>query len=140
MVEQSYIFDFHRSPRFFYEWNNSFKVVDMQSTTANFQIVYCSQAPTNIEDCLVNNSTLDTNAVTILQSVDVNLVFNDGVISVGADATWNIGDTVQDLKAVFIRHKNTGFVMGYSINTVAFEVTNKIKLEKDTILWSIVDG
>ena len=50
------------------------------------------------------------------------------------------GDDIFSLKAVFIRNKNTGFVMGYSINNTAFEITNVVKLEKDTILWSITDG
>lgn len=141
---QSYIFDFQRVPSFFEEWNNSFKVEDMKDSSTDasakhFQIVYCDVAPSNINDCL-NGSRLNTSSVHVLQTVDVNLKYDNDVISVRYDATWSLGTDIKPVKAIFIRNKSNGYVMGYSINTVAFEVTNTVKLEKDTILWSIVDG
>lgn len=134
---QSYIFDFSRSPRFFEDWNLKFTVNEMKSSSNLFQIVYCDYAPSDINDCL-NGDVLDTSKVHVLTSVDFSLKYDDGIITVREDATWNLSTTVRNLKAVFIRHKATGFVMGYSINTVGFDVTNIVKLEKGTILWSIV--
>lgn len=141
MTIQSFIFDFHRVPRFFEDWNNNFSIGAMKRDNSSFfQVVYCSIAPDNIEDCL-NGGVLDTGAVSVSASVDLSLKYDKEVISVGSDCTWNVGaNVIQPIKAVFIRNKSNGYVMGYSIFDNAIEVTNVVKLEKDTILWSIVDG
>lgn len=138
---QSFILDFKRVPRFFEDWNVNFKVAKMKNpSTANFQLVYCSIAPDNIEDCL-NGGVLNTSAVSVSASIDLNLKYDNEVISVRNDCIWNVGaGTTTYIKAVFIRDKSNGYVMGYSILDNAVDVTNVVKLEKDTILWSIVDG
>lgn len=139
MVVRSYIFDFQRTPRFFEEWNIKFKVLEMMTNSNLFQIVYCDVAPTNIEECL-DGGVLKTSAINVLATVDCSLKYNDGVITMRNDAIWNIGNNTKTVKAVFIRHKESGFVMGYSINNTAFDVTNRVIIDSDTILWSIVDG
>jgi len=136
---KGYIFDFQRTPRFFKGWNDKFKIANMEVDLNNFQIVFCDVAPTNIYDCLDSNHGLDTTKVNVMAVVDCCLQYNDEVISVKNDAVWNIGTDIESLKAIFIRDKETGFVMGYSINNTPFEVTNEVILEKDTILWSIQD-
>lgn len=136
---QSYIFDFKITPRFFEEWNLKFTVNEMKSSSNLFQIVYCDYAPSNINDCL-HGTILNAINVHVLHEVDCSLKYEDGIISVREDASWNMGSNVYDLKAVFIKHKGTGFILGYCINPNTFEITNTVKLEKGTILWSIVNG
>jgi len=138
---QSYLFDFHRTPNFFQNWNNKFKVLEMDGTSLNFQLVFSSYGSDNIDECL-NGDVIDTSVVTNRYTVDCALKFDatTDIVSIGADVTWSLGSTIVPLKSVFLQHKATGTVMGYSIHMNAFEVTNQVKLEKDTILWSFEDG
>lgn len=138
MEVQSYIFDFKRVPSFFENWNIQFTVNEMQLNSNKFQIVYCTHAPSNIYDCL-NGGVLSSD-VTVGASIDLSLKYEDDTISVRNDCTWNAGTTVYSLKAIFIRHKGSGYVMGYSINNVSFDVSNTVKLEAGTVLWSFEDG
>jgi len=134
---QSYLFDFQRVPLFFDNWNNQFTVAEMNASS-NFQFVFSDYCPTNIEDCLSSGVLSDD--VNVLATVDCSLKWENEIISVRSDATWNISTSVYPLKAVFLRCKRTGFVLGYCINVNSFEVTNKVKIEGGTILWSIEDG
>ena len=135
----SYLWDFTTVPYFFTNWNVLFSLNEMNSAN-NFEFVFCDYAPTNINDCL-NGSVLSSNVHTIT-SVDCSLDWNSDtqIIKVRNDVTWNIGDNIYPIKAVFLRKKANGYVMGYCIHQNSFEVTNKVKIEKDTILWSIHNG
>ena len=135
---QSYIYDFQRVPRFFDDFNIKFKVIDMDGASSNFQIVYCTYAPNNIDDCLASDGKLSSD-VTVQQAVDCKLKWEDDTIYLKDNTTWNIGDSIYPLKAVFIRDKATQYVLGYCINITSFEVTNKIIFDDGTILWSITD-
>lgn len=138
MSTQSYIFDFQRVPSFFDNWNIQFKLLEMNDSN-NFQLVFSSYAPSNISECL--SGDVLSSDVTVASTVDCSLKWTSdtGLIQIRNDATWSIGDSTVPLKAVFLRHKSSGYVMGYSINMNSFEVTNTVTLEADTILWSISD-
>lgn len=140
MEVYSYIFDFHRSPSFFDGWNNNFQVNSMRQDANNFEVVYCTYAPSDINDCL-NGGVLNDD-VTIADGgvCNLNLKYEDEIVSVRRDSTFSIGNVVIPLKAVFIRDKTSKFVLGYSINDTSFDVTNEVKLAEDTIIWSFVDG
>lgn len=135
--EQSFLFDFQRSPTFLDNMNVKFHLLEMNSSN-NFQVVFSTYAPTNIEDCLNADGSLNSD-VTIQSSLDCSLKWENDIISIRNDVTWNIGDAYYPLKAVFIRNKSNGYVMGYSINITSFEVTNEVIFEEDTILWSFRD-
>ena len=135
--EQSFLFDFQRSPTFLDNMNVKFHLLEMNSSN-NFQVVFSTYAPTNIQDCLSSDGTLNSD-VTIQESLDCCLKWENDIISIRNDVTWNIGDAYYPLKAVFIRNKSNGYVMGYSINITSFEVTNEVIFEEDTILWSFRD-
>lgn len=135
--EQSFLFDFQRSPTFLDNMNVKFHLLEMNSSN-NFQVVFSTYAPTNIQDCLNSDGTLNSD-VTIQESLDCSLKWENDIISIRNDVTWNIGDAYYPLKAVFIRNKSNGYVMGYSINITSFEVTNEVIFEEDTILWSFRD-
>lgn len=139
MSIHSYLFDFTRVPSFFENWNIKFKVLEMNDTN-NFQLVFCDYSSDNISDCLNLDGTINTTNVNIAQTVDCSLKWENEVISIRNNTTWNIGNNKKLLKAVFLRHKNSGYVLGYSININSFDVTNTVTFEADTILWSIIDG
>lgn len=138
---QSYLFDFQRSPSFFTNWNIKFLLSNM-TNSENFSIVFCDYASDNINDCIDSNGILNTTNAHPIATIDCSLEW-DGeteIITIRNDATWSIGDNHYPLKAVFICSKSTAnYVMGYCINMDNFEVTNQIKFEAGTILWSIKD-
>lgn len=139
MAEQSFMIDWSRVPDFFTRWNKRFDVDAMNGTVGNFEVVYSSYAPDNIYDCL--SGDVLSNDVQITQRVDCGLVWDEqGTISISDDVIWTIGDEIIPLKAVFIRNKVNGYVMGYSINQTSFDITNQVILDADTVLWSIHTG
>lgn len=138
MSTVSHLFDWSRTPKFLERWGKSFDVASMNGST-NFQLVFSSYCPSSIGDCLNSNGSLNSN-VTITKVSDCGLKWQDDVIKLSADVTWSIGDDIVPLKAVFLRDKNSGFVLGYSINNTPFEITNQLKLNKDLIFWSIING
>ncbi len=134
---QSFLFDFKRVEDFWEMWNIKFPISEMGSSN-KFQLVFCTDSPNNIEDCLTNGS-LNSN-VTIYTSKDCTLEWSNHTISIKDDVTWNIGDYEVTLKAVFLRNKATGYVMGYNINIDNFDITNKLVFDGGTLLWSIHDA
>ena len=139
MSVQSYIFDIKEVPSFFDDWNIRFRLMDMDGVSNNFKLVFSDYAPSNIEDCL--NGGVLSSSVNVASSVDCKLKWDKDsrVISVKGDAQWTIGDNDYPLKAVFLCNKSDDYVLGYCIHTASFTVTNKVKIEDGTILWSIVN-
>ena len=137
----SFKLDFTRVPRFFVDWNKRFDIELMTATSNNFQFVFSDYAPSNISDCLNSNGTLSSD-VNILYSLNCALKRNEEctVISVADNVTWNIGQSVYPIKAVFLRQISTGYVLGYCIHINSIEVTNKVIVPKDSILWSFQNG
>lgn len=147
MAEQSYVFDFSRVPSFFEHFNIDFHISDMDGSSAKFQLVLAEYGGNNIDEYLDESGCLDTDIV----SVDTILVedcklsctfddYGDATIKLAENVTFDIQDTLGDvnipLKAVFLRDKTTGYVMGYSINIVSFNVTNAVVFDDDVIFWS----
>ena len=132
------MFDISDVPRFFDDWNIKFDVVRMDGASNNFQLVFSNYAPDNIGECLNSDGTLSSD-VTVIASVDCKLKWDSvsRIISIKGDTTWNIGDNNYPLKAVFVKNKLNNYILGYCIHTTSFNVTNKVKIEDGTILWSI---
>lgn len=151
-TERSYIFDFSRVPSFFAHMNVcddgiGFKLSDMDGETLNYELVICQSGGDNIGDYLDSDGLLDEATIdpqgTLLLSEDCSLKCNideygDMQIRIGAETTFDIGEQNIPLKAIFLRDKATKYVMGYSINMVAFTVTNKVIFDEDVIFWDIV--
>lgn len=136
MTEVSHLFDWSKTPQFVDKFNKGFDLVSMNGSSNNFQLVISSFCPSDIDDCLTSNGTLN-NDVTQTQTLDCALKWQDNTIKLGNNVTWNIGTSIVPIKAIFLKDKNTGFVLGYSINTTAFDVTNQLKFNKDIVFWSI---
>jgi hypothetical protein len=155
MVGQSYIFDFTRTPSFFEHWNVDFSVDDMNqyidSDTATstvdsdkFEIVLVGNGGDNIDDYLDSDGILidDEHQVTVYDTADCSLDYKrddigDATIELTDEVSFNIGDVYQELKAVLLVHKESQYVLGYSINIVAFTVTNSVVFDEDVIFWDI---
>lgn len=139
MVEQSFMVDWSRVPDFFTYWNKLYDVSAMNGTVGNFEIVFSSYAPDNIQDCLAG--TLLNEDVVITHRADCGLEWDsNGIVSIFTDVIWNVGDEIIPLKAIFLRNKANGVVMGYSINQTSFDITNQVILDGGTVLWSFHTG
>jgi len=136
---QSYLFDFTEVDDFFDNWNVKFSTTDMDGSN-KFQLVLASYSPTNISECLNANGTLNTTNVTGTRVLDCGLIWNNRTIKLAFDVDFNIGNSIVPLKAVFLRHKSTGYVMGYSININSFNITNHLIYDADSIFYSIAKG
>ena len=143
---QSYVFDFTRVPKFMDDINREdcFDTADMDGVNNNFEFVFATSCPTNIEDCLTNVGTIDTSKVSLyatgtglcklLWSTGVN---GNRVMSIANNSvTIDIGDVDVELKAMFLRDARTGYVLAYSINDRAVMVTNQVIFPVDGVLWS----
>lgn len=139
MASISYQIDWNRIEKFLDWWNDKYKVSEMNGGN-EFEIVFSSYAPSNINECLTSNGVLNSD-VTVTQSIDCGLKWDttSKTVRLANDITWTLNDTIVPLKAVFIRHKTNKTVLGYSINNVSFDVTNQVKLSKDSLLWSFHD-
>ena len=137
---ESFLWDFTGVPHFFTNWNVKYAISEMTSSN-NFQFCFCDYASSNINDCL--DGEVLSSDVNIILCVDCSLKWDEDAqtISVRNDTTWNIGDSIHPIKAVFLRKKsNTAsqrYVLGYCIHVNSIEVTNMVKIPENTILWSI---
>ena len=141
MAEQSFLVDWSRVKNFWRAWNEEFTIQEMNGAN-NFQLVFSSYTPNNIDDCLTNSGTLTQDVLATSTVIDCGLSWDDnGIVSISNNVTWNIGhETIIPLKAIFLRKKENGFVLGYSINQTSFDVTNKVIVDKDTVIWSFHSG
>ena len=141
MAEQSFLVDWSRVKNFWRAWNEEFTIQEMNGAN-NFQLVFSSYTPNNIDDCLTNSGTLTQDVLATSTVIDCGLTWDDnGIVSISNNVTWNIGhETIIPLKAIFLRKKENGFVLGYSINQTSFDVTNKVIVDKDTVIWSFHSG
>ena len=117
----------------------------MDGSSSKFQLVIAKYGGDNIGEYLDNNGLLDTDTIGSANLIveDCKLKYEadelgDAVISLAEAVTFTIGDANIPLKAVFLRDKTTGYVMGYSINLVSFSVTNEVVFDDDVIFWDIV--
>ena len=137
---QSYLWDFTSVPSFFDDWNIEFNVRVLGGES--YEFCFCDFASTNIEDCLTSNNRLNTTNAHIIHSENCTIEWDSEArtIRVKNDVEWNIGSSTYSIKALFLRKRDTGYVMGYCIHQNAFEVTNRVRIEDGTVLWSIQDG
>ena len=159
MAEQSYLFDFRRVEDFIENINVAFFIDEMWWVTGldndgepiypdgatwddAFELVIVEYGDENIKDYLTDDGLLDTTRIDGVHIMDCNLDYynqgdGDSTFELHDTVTFNIGDANVPIKAVFLRNKSTGYVMGYSINTHAFTVTNQVVFDNDIIFWDV---
>jgi len=148
MTDISFLFDFTRVDTFIEQLNLTYKLSEMDGDENNpqFQLVFCSDSPNNISDCLTSGGALNsdvtiapTSTPNVDASIDCSLKWENNTISLGNEVIWSIGNNAVPLKAVFIRHKTSGYVMAYCIHITEFTVTNQIVFDEGTVFWRFVD-
>ena len=140
MAEDSILIDWSRVSTFWRDWNVKFELDAMNGSSSNFNLVFVSFAYDTIDECLSNGQLKSEVLQGVSETVPCGLLWDDtGIIKVADTVTWNIGDEVVPLKAIFLTTSD-GHVIGYTINNTSFEVTNKVMIDKDTILWSLNTG
>lgn len=137
---QSYIFDFEKSPTFFRKWNKEFDVEDI-GTNCFYIYIVNDVCENNIEDCLNSDGQLiydDTNVLKqqcVLKYEEEN---ENAHISLDGDVTIPVEGSFK-MKGTFLV-ADSGYVIGYSINTYALNVISSIIFEDGLKFFSLVDG
>lgn len=110
--------------------------------TAKCELVFSSDCPENIEDCLNGNGTLN-NSVSVDRRADIKVNRNvenirNKYIYISESLTVNIGDNF-DVKAIFLRVKANGYVMAYMINpNRPMRFCERIMFEEDNVLLKLL--
>ena len=149
-----YIFDFTRVDNFLDDINREgcFDTQDMDGLTPNYRIVLVSDCPNDIEQCIDEDGTLDTEKVTVIQTDSEDgecaLLWSKGIngertMSIAqSTVVYDLGDRNEELKAVFLVNtvEGSGYVLAYAINSYSFPVDGEIILPCDGMIWSIKYG
>ena len=146
MSVQSYIFDFSRVDNFYENLNINYSISDMNGAANKFDFILSSYSYDNIEDCINSNGVLKSEVITDNDYIkDAPLVWSnnsDGTnsISLGSDVTWDLGEDIVPIKAVFLVSHSTNYVLGFCINMNPVQATNTLTFDEDTVLWTVSDG
>ena len=149
-----YIFDFTRVDNFLDDINREgcFDTQDMDGLTPNYRMVLVSDCPNDIEECIDDDGTLDTEKVTVIQTDSEDgecaLLWSKGIngertMSIAqSTVVYDLGDRNEELKAVFLVNtvEGSGYVLAYAINSYSFPVDGEIILPCDGMIWSIKYG
>lgn len=151
-----YSFEFTRVDDFLDNMNRDgkFDVLDMDGISKNYKMVLVSDCPNNIDECIdIDGTLLDDSVVHRIETLGVedglcSLLWSKGIngertLSISSSSVvYNIGDNVEDLKAVFLVNmvEGSGYVLAYAINSYTFSVTGEIILPCDGMLFSIKYG
>lgn len=141
MAENSFLVDWSKGYQFWENWNKKFDVDNMNGTVGNFKLYFSSYAYENFDDCIDASGHLVSTVIQQSHAEDCGLIWNNGEssIRISENVTWNIGDSVVPLKAIFLTDVH-GYVLGYSINTNSYDVTNQLIIDEGSYLWTFHEG
>ena len=143
-MAESYLFDFNKAPNFLRFLNVKYNIADMNGAN-KYDFVLANYSEDDVSNCLNGDNTINTDNVTVYDSVTGGLKYNSEeegteTFSVANQITFSISSDIVPLKAMFIRDTDTGSVLFYCINKTPFTVTNSFIIDKDTILATVVDS
>lgn len=128
------------------KWNKEFDVEEIETTCFSLYILddLCYD---NIESCLnsegkfvFTDAQMQEHSLNQSCYLRIDEVGNDtSAIVLNEDVTFELGESMFPMKGMFLV-TDSGFVMGYSINTYSVNVTNQMIFKKDLIFWNIVEG
>lgn len=143
-------FQFRRVDNFQHDMNRKdcFTIDDMNGVDENFKFVLASECPSDINQCLDEDGTLNDDVV-ILNTLGerdglVPLLYNRGIngeatISVNATSVvYEMTDSVDNVKGIFlVSYANgSGYVLAYSINNVALGILDDTLILNTTgMIW-----
>ena len=149
MANNAY-FKFRRVDNFDYDKNRKdcFDLADMDGVTNNYKFVLASNCPTDIENCLDGDGTLndDVEIINTFGEEDglCALLYSKGIngeakISVNSTSVvYELSDDIDYVKGIFLVSygNGSGYVLAYSINNVALEVQDDtLMLNTDGLIW-----
>jgi hypothetical protein len=147
-------FNFIRVDSFMDDINREdcFDTRDMDGVSPNYKFVLASSCPSDINDCLDEDGTLNEN-VNILQSIGVDdgvcsLLWSKGIngertLSVAdSTVTYSFSEDIQ-LQGVFLVNiaNGSGYVLAYSISDKQITIVdNELICPCDGMIWTIKYG
>ena len=148
-------FDFLRVDSFIDDINRDscFDTRDMDGKSLNYKFVLASDCPSDINDCLDVDGTLNDN-VQIIETLGSDdgrcaLLWSKGIngertMSVSTSSvSYDFGDLDTSIKAVFLVNlvQGTGYVIAYSIKTGGVPVTSANPVfPTDGLVWTFRYG
>lgn len=150
-----YIFDFARVDSFLDDMNREgcFDTNDMDGLTPNYRMVLVSDCPNDINECLDDDGTLNTETVNIIEGLDSEdgqcaLLWSKGIngeraMSIAqSTVVYDLADRNEELKAVFLINtvEGSGYVLAYAINSYSFPIDGEVILPCDGMIWNITYG
>ena len=150
-----YIFDFARVDSFLDDMNREgcFDTNDMDGLTPNYRMVLVSDCPNDINECLDDDGTLNTETVNVIEGLDSEdgqcaLLWSKGIngeraMSIAqSTVVYDLADRNEELKAVFLINtvEGSGYVLAYAINSYSFPIDGEVILPCDGMVWNITYG
>ena len=150
-----YIFDFARVDSFLDDMNREgcFDTNDMDGLTPNYRMVLVSDCPNDINECLDDDGTLNTETVNVIEGLDSEdgqcaLLWSKGIngeraMSIAqSTVVYDLADRNEELKAVFLINtvEGSGYVLAYAINSYSFPIDGEVILPCDGMIWNIRYG
>ena len=130
-----------------------FDTQDMDGITPNFRFVLVSECPQDIEECLDEDGTLDTDMVTIIETEGVDdgmcsMLWSSGVngerVMSVADSvvSFDLGEDGSTIKGIFLvaTAQGTGYVIAYSIFDKILSYDGVLILPVNGMVWSVRYG
>lgn len=146
---QSFIFDFKKSPSFLDKWNKEFDV-EAINTNCFYIVLVDDICDDNILDCLNPDKQLKYSEEHLLpMECSLNYVKDgvdsyirlDGDVDIVFPYTDNnsISHESFNMKGAFLT-TDSGYVIGYSINTYSLNINTEFIIEDGLTFWSIIEG
>lgn len=151
MVDR-YIFEFTRVDSFLDDINREgkFDTNDMDGLTKNYKMVLVSSCPNDINECVDEDNTINTENCQILETNGADdgkcaLLWSKGINGertmslANSTVNYDLGDSTGELQAVFLVNlvEGSGYVLAYAINSYSFPVDGQIILPCDGMIWTI---
>lgn len=151
----NYIFEFTRVDTFLDDINRDgkFDTYDMDGLTKNYKMVLVASCPTDINECLDVDGTIDGDKCQLVQTLNENdglcsMMWSKGIngertMSIAdSTVTYDLGDTNSELQAVFLVNmvEGSGYVLAYAINSYSFPIDGEVILPCDGMVWTIKYG
>lgn len=152
MVNQ---FKFTRVDTFIDDINREdcFDTQDMDGVTPNYKFILTSKCPSNIEDCLDEDGTLDDETVEILETDGADdglcsLLYTKGIngeriITINnSTVTYDLGEDYVDINGIFLANigNGSGYVIAYCIFDKTINDKGSLILPCNGLVWSMHYG
>ena len=118
--------------------------------TKNFRLVLAETCPSNIDDCLNADGTLNDSGMEFITGAGTNdgacaLLWSKGtngnrtIQIADSSVTYDLDDETYLLKAAFLVLAQTGKVLCYSINNAPMSIKDTFTAPVGGMVWSIVN-